>query len=229
MSKRQSLNNAYLLSRPPPSHLLNGKKRMGNPSRGEHQPASGGEQLQEPPAEVPQHEDVPSAEQQPASETQTMSQKMEIPNNKIGVLIGKAGDTIRFLQINSGAKIQIIRDADADPYSATRPADAGGSSSLVARGFGVVGVIIGKGGETIKILQTRSGARIRLIPHLPDGDQSKERTVRVAGDKKQIEMAREMIKEVMNQVFTCAINYVNSFTAPYYPMLLSKNFSSNTY
>ncbi|CAL5334845.1 unnamed protein product [Camellia sinensis] len=85
------------------------------PSRGEHQPASGGEQLQEPPAEVPQHEDVPSAEQQPASETQTMSQKMEIHNNKIGVLIGKAGDTIWFLQINSGAKIQIIRDADADP------------------------------------------------------------------------------------------------------------------
>ncbi|CAL5358549.1 unnamed protein product [Camellia sinensis] len=211
------------------------------PSGGEHQPASGGEQLQEPPAEVPQQEDVPSAEQQPASETQTLSRKMEIPNNKVGVLIGKAGDTIRFLQINSGAKIQITRDADADPYSATRPveligtseninmaeklikdviaeADAGGSPSLVARGFGMVqaagtveqvliqvpnekvGVIIGKGGETIKNLQTRSGARIQLIPqHLPDGDQSKERTVRVAGDKKQIEMAREMINEVMNQ------------------------------
>ncbi|CAL5362219.1 unnamed protein product [Camellia sinensis] len=94
----------------------------------------------------------------------------------------------------------------------------GGSPSLVGRGFGMVqaagtveqvliqvpnqkvGVIIGKGGETIKNLQTRSGARIQLIPqHLPDGDQSKERTVRVAGDKKQIEMAREMIKEVMNQ------------------------------
>ncbi|CAL5439020.1 unnamed protein product [Camellia sinensis] len=225
------------------------------PSGGEHQPASGGEQLQEPPAEVPQQEDVPSAEQQPASETQTLSRKMEIPNNKVGVLIGKAGDTIRFLQINSGAKIQITRDADADPYSATRPveligtseninmaeklikdviaeADAGGSPSLVARGFGMVqaagtveqvliqvpnekvGVIIGKGGETIKNLQTRSGARIQvlditwpcfemyLIPqHLPDGDQSKERTVRVAGDKKQIEMAREMIKEVMNQIW----------------------------
>lgn len=42
---------------------------------------------------------------------------------------------------------------------------------------------------------------VQLIPqHLPEGDQSKERTVRVTGDKKQIEMAREMIKEVMNQV-----------------------------
>ncbi|KAL6316975.1 hypothetical protein AAG906_024514 [Vitis piasezkii] len=140
-------------------------------------------------------------------------------------------------QIQLRAKIQITRDADADPYSASRPveligsleninkaeklikdADAGGSPSLVARGFATaqavgvaeqvqiqvpnekVGLIIGKGGETIKSLQTRSGARIQLIPqHLPEGDQSKERTVRVTGDKKQIEMAREMIKEVMNQ------------------------------
>ncbi|KAL4341602.1 hypothetical protein GQ457_08G009030 [Hibiscus cannabinus] len=57
-----------------------------------------------------------------------------------------------------------------------------------------------RGGETIKGLQTRSGARIQLIPqHLPEGDGSKERTVRVTGDKKQIEIAREMIKDVMNQ------------------------------
>jgi hypothetical protein len=40
-----------------------------------------------------------------------------------------------------------------------------------------------------------------LIPqHLPEGDGSKERTVRVTGDKRQVEMAREMIMDVMNQV-----------------------------
>jgi len=45
-----------------------------------------------------------------------------------------------------------------------------------------------------------------LIPqHLPEGDESKERTVRVTGDKKQIEMARELIKEVMSQV--CFLPY----------------------
>lgn len=173
------------------------------------------------------------------SGTQTISRKMEVPNQMVGVLIGKAGDTIRNLQFNSGAKIQITRDADADPGATTRPveligtlacinkaeklikeviaeADAGGSPALVARGFtlaaGVmeqieiqvpndkVGLVIGKGGETIKSLQTRSGARIQLVPqHLPEGDRSKERTVRVSGDKKQIDMARELIKEVMNQ------------------------------
>ncbi|XP_075648964.1 uncharacterized protein LOC142619648 isoform X2 [Castanea sativa] len=180
--------------------------------------------------------------QEPFTEgADTTSRKMEVPNNKVGVLIGKAGDTIRYLQYNSGAKIQITRDADADPQSATRPveiigtldsitkaeklinaviaeADAGGSPSLIARGLTTaqaaaaseqvqiqvpnekVGLIIGRGGETIKGLQTRTGARIQLIPqHLPEGDESKERTVRVTGDKKQIEMARELIKEVMSQ------------------------------
>ncbi|GFY95244.1 KH domain-containing protein [Actinidia rufa] len=214
-----------------------------NPQVESAQQQPSGEELQEPSAEASQEGDVSSGEQQLASENQPMSRKMEVPNNKVGVLIGKSGDTIRFLQINSGAKIQITRDADADPYSATRhvelvgslenitkaeklikdviaEADAGGSPSLVARGFSTVqaagaveqitiqvpnekvGLIIGKGGETIKNLQTRSGARIQLIPqHLPEGDQSKERTVRVSGDKKQIETAREMIKEVMNQIW----------------------------
>ncbi|KAE9466967.1 hypothetical protein C3L33_01125, partial [Rhododendron williamsianum] len=206
----------------------------------QQQPSGGGEH-QEPSTEVPQAAVVYSEEQEPAAETEDVSRKMEVPNNKVGVLIGKHGETIRFLQINSGAKIQITRDADSDPNSTTRPAeligtlesinkaerlirdviaeaDAGGSPSLVARGvsyvqaagaaeqiliqvpYEKVGLIIGKFGETIKSLQTRSGARIQLTPqHPPDGDQSKERTVRVSGDKKQIEMAREMIKEVMDQ------------------------------
>ncbi|TYI28900.1 hypothetical protein ES332_A05G277400v1 [Gossypium tomentosum] len=97
-------------------------------------------------------------------------------------------------------------------------ADAGGSPSLVARGLATtqaagdadhiemqvpnekVGLIIGRGGETIRGVQTRSGARIQLIPqHLPEGDESKERILRVTGDKRQIEIAREMIKDVMSQ------------------------------
>ncbi|KAK6116732.1 hypothetical protein DH2020_049552 [Rehmannia glutinosa] len=198
----------------------------------------------EEPSDLPREGDVlvHSAERQSGSDRQILSRKMEVPNDKVGVLIGKAGDTIRSLQDNSGAKIQIMRDADADPRSTTRPlelvgtledinkaerlikdviaeADAGGSPSLVARGFNTVqaasggeqleiqvpiekvGLIIGKGGETIRNLQTRSGARIQLIQqNLSDGDhQSKERTVRITGNKKQIETAREMIKDVMNQ------------------------------
>ncbi|KAL2987176.1 hypothetical protein AAZX31_11G013400 [Glycine max] len=196
--------------------------------------------------EVPYNkQDTSSGQKQPTSGDEITTRKIEVPNNKVGVLIGKAGDTIRYLQYNSGAKIQITRDADADPLCATRSveligslesidkaeklmnaviaeilqADAGGSPSLVARGLSPaqatvgseqiqiqvpnekVGLIIGRSGETIKSLQTKSGARIQvLIPqHLPEGDDSKERTVQVTGDKRQIQIAQELIKEVMNQ------------------------------
>ncbi|CAI8589389.1 unnamed protein product [Vicia faba] len=197
-----------------------------------------------------QNEEVPdnkqnssSGQKQPISVSDSTTRRIEVPSNKVGVLIGKSGDTIRYLQYNSGAKIQITRDAEADPHSSTRPveligtvesidkaeklmsaviaeADAGGSPALVARGLSPaqaivgsdqvqiqvpnekVGLIIGKGGETIKNLQTKTGARIQLIPqHLPEGDDSKERTVQVTGDKRQIEIAQEMIKEVLTQIW----------------------------
>lgn len=46
---------------------------------------------------------------------------------QVGVLIGKGGDTVRFLQYNSGAKIQIVRDADADMALSMRPVELIGS------------------------------------------------------------------------------------------------------
>lgn len=169
---------------------------------------------------------------------QTAARKMDVPNAKVGLIIGKAGETIKYLQHQSGAKIQVTRDTDSDPSSTTRQveltgtmeqinraeqlitdviaeADAGNSAALVARGFSSaqpgseqvqikvpnnkVGLIIGRGGETIKNLQSRTGARIQLIPlHLPEGDTSTERTVQMTGTKKQIEAAQEMINEVIN-------------------------------
>ncbi|XP_010027530.2 far upstream element-binding protein 1 [Eucalyptus grandis] len=186
-------------------------------------------------------QDVPSQEQQASDDGHTLTHKIEVPNSKVGVLIGKNGDTIRYLQYNSGVKIQIVRDAEADMSSTTRPveltgtkeniskaeklikdviaeADAGGSPSLVAKGIASahipgsaeqielkvpnekVGILIGRGGDTIKSLQTRSGARIQLIPqHLPEGDDSKERVVRLTGDRRQIDVATQMIKEVIKQ------------------------------
>ncbi|KAF2290427.1 hypothetical protein GH714_012991 [Hevea brasiliensis] len=37
-------------------------------------------------------------DEDPVTDTQTASRKMEVPNDKVGVLIGKGGDTIRYLQ-----------------------------------------------------------------------------------------------------------------------------------
>ena len=52
---------------------------------------------------------------------------------QVGVLIGKAGDTIRSLQDNSGAKIQIVRDADADPRAVSRPLELVGTLESINR------------------------------------------------------------------------------------------------
>ncbi|KAK4354802.1 hypothetical protein RND71_026996 [Anisodus tanguticus] len=166
------------------------------------------------------------------------SKKIEIPNGRVGVIIGKGGETIKYLQLQSGAKIQVTRDMDADPNSPNRAvelvgtpdqiakaeqlitevlseADSGGSG-LVSRRLpeqqsggeqfsmkvpnNKVGLVIGKGGETIKNMQARTGARIQVIPlHLPPGDTSQERTVQIDGSSEQIEAAKQLVYEVISE------------------------------
>ncbi|KAH9322354.1 hypothetical protein KI387_016993, partial [Taxus chinensis] len=179
------------------------------------------------------------AQQNQSFDFQGSSRKFDVPNAKVGLLIGKGGETIKYLQQNSGAKIQITRDANADPFSPTREveligpldrinkaeqlikdiiaqADAGVSGTQIARGFSgsqsggeqiqlqvpnnKVGLIIGRGGETIKNLQSRSGARVQLIPlHLPEGDTSTSRTLQLTGNRNQVEAAQEMIKDIISE------------------------------
>ncbi|KAJ9537397.1 hypothetical protein OSB04_030130 [Centaurea solstitialis] len=166
------------------------------------------------------------------------SKKIEIPNGRVGVIIGKAGETIKYLQLQSGAKIQVTRDMDADPHSLTREVELTGSAESIAKaeqlikdvlaeaesgGSGIVsrrvsgppggaeqfvmqvpnnkvGLVIGKGGETIKNMQASTGARIQVIPlHLPPGDTSTERTVQIDGTSDQIEAAKQMVNEVISE------------------------------
>ncbi|KAF5936107.1 hypothetical protein HYC85_027236 [Camellia sinensis] len=169
---------------------------------------------------------------------QGTSKKVDIPNGRVGVIIGKAGETIKYLQLQSGAKIQVTRDMDADPNSLTRmvelvgtpdqiakaeqlihdvlsEAEAGASGLASRRVTGQlpgaeqfvmkipnnkVGLVIGKGGETIKNMQARSGARIQVIPlHLPPGDTSTERTLQIDGTSEQIEAAKQLVAEVTSE------------------------------
>lgn len=59
--------------------------------------------------------------------------KIEIPNGRVGVIIGKGGETIKYLQMQSGAKIQVTRDMDADPHSLTRQVELMGLPDAVAK------------------------------------------------------------------------------------------------
>ncbi|XP_014500897.1 far upstream element-binding protein 1-like [Vigna radiata var. radiata] len=167
---------------------------------------------------------------------QGTSKKIDIPNGRVGVIIGKGGETIKYLQLQSGAKIQVTRDMDADPNSTTRTvelmgtpeaiasaeklinevlaeAESGGSGIVARRLTGQagsdefvmripnnkVGLIIGKGGETIKNMQASTGARIQVIPlHLPPGDTSTERTLKIDGTPEQIESAKELVNQIIS-------------------------------
>ncbi|XP_057427385.1 uncharacterized protein LOC130720716 [Lotus japonicus] len=164
------------------------------------------------------------------------SKKIDIPNGRVGVIIGKSGETIKYLQTQSGAKIQVTRDMDADPNSSTRAVELMGTPEAIAHaeklinevlteaesgGSGIVtrripgqagadefvmkvpnnkvGLVIGKGGETIKSMQQSTGARIQVIPlHLPPGDTSTERTLKIEGNSEQIESAKQLVNSVIN-------------------------------
>ncbi|KAL9376497.1 hypothetical protein Peur_030617 [Populus x canadensis] len=166
-----------------------------------------------------------------------LSKKIDVPQGRVGVIIGKGGETIKYLQLQSGAKIQVTRDMDADPNSPYRivelmgtpeqiakaeqlindvlaEADAGGSGTISRRYAGQggsehfsmkipnnkVGLVIGKGGDSIKNMQARSGARIQVIPlHLPPGDTSTERTVHIEGTSEQVEAAKQLVNEVTSE------------------------------
>ncbi|OMO86582.1 hypothetical protein COLO4_21037 [Corchorus olitorius] len=165
------------------------------------------------------------------------SKKIDIPQIRVGVIIGKSGETIKYLQLQSGAKIQVQRDMDADPNSVTRPVELMGTAEQIAKaeqlindvlaeaeagGSGIVsrrltgqagsehfemqipnnkvGLVIGKGGETIKNMQAKTGARIQVIPlHLPPGDTSTERSLHIDGTSEQIKLARALVDDVISE------------------------------
>lgn len=61
------------------------------------------------------------------------SKKIEIPNMRVGVIIGKGGETIKYLQLQSGAKIQVTRDTEADLSSATRMVELMGTPEQISK------------------------------------------------------------------------------------------------
>ncbi|OMO66933.1 hypothetical protein CCACVL1_20926 [Corchorus capsularis] len=152
-----------------------------------------------PPDVKPMSNSAPSAIPVSYGSFNGTSKKIDIPQIRVGVIIGKNGETIKYLQLQSGAKIQ---------------AEAGGSGIVSRRLTGQagsehfemqipnnkVGLVIGKGGETIKSMQARTGARIQVIPlHLPPGDTSTERSLHIDGTSEQIKFARQLVDEVISE------------------------------
>ncbi|KRT81855.1 K Homology domain containing protein, partial [Oryctes borbonicus] len=58
-----------------------------------------------------------------------------------------------------------------------------------------VGLIIGKGGETIKQLQEKSGAKMVVIQDGPNQEQ--EKPLRISGDPAKVEYAKQLVYDLI--------------------------------
>uniref|UniRef100_A0A672YIK2 Far upstream element-binding protein 2-like n=1 Tax=Sphaeramia orbicularis TaxID=375764 RepID=A0A672YIK2_9TELE len=153
----------------------------------------------------------------------TMTEEYRVPDGMVGLIIGRGGEQINKIQQDSGCKVQIAHDSAGLPersVSLTGSGDAiqrakaliddivsrghestngqGGSMQEMIIPAGKAGLIIGKGGETIKQLQERAGVKMILIQ---DGSQppNVDKPLRIIGDPYKVQQAKEMVNEILRE------------------------------
>uniref|UniRef100_A0AC35U2P4 KH domain-containing protein n=1 Tax=Rhabditophanes sp. KR3021 TaxID=114890 RepID=A0AC35U2P4_9BILA len=137
-----------------------------------------------------------------------------VPKSAVGMIIGKAGDTIKRLAQETGSKIQF--KPDTNPEGQDRTAVIQGNASQISHATRLIseivakcgggqptdvqymtvpgnktGLVIGKGGETIKALNAESGAHIELARDAPCGPN--EKVFSIKGTAYCIHVARHLI------------------------------------
>lgn len=148
-----------------------------------------------------------------------------VPRSSVGIIIGKQGDTIKRLAMETGTKIQFKPDDDPNTtercaiimgtreqiYRATekitelvrKSAQAAGNNtgSIPSTESSVFymsvpaskcGLVIGKGGETIKQINAESGAHCELSRD--PNTNSEEKVFVIKGGKRQMEHAKHLIR-----------------------------------
>ncbi|KAG5178352.1 hypothetical protein JKP88DRAFT_270499 [Tribonema minus] len=135
---------------------------------------------------------------------------MPIPNDKVGLVIGKQGGTIKGIQMRTSSNIQVPPQPDMDDPTRrtitiaapskmqidlamrevqnvidaglTGTGPTGGNTVILQVPNDRVGLIIGKAGATIKELQNRSGARIQIPPQSDPGTTMRSVSITGVGD-----------------------------------------------
>uniref|UniRef100_A0A8D2ZR11 K Homology domain-containing protein n=1 Tax=Scophthalmus maximus TaxID=52904 RepID=A0A8D2ZR11_SCOMX len=142
------------------------------------------------------------------------------------VVIGKGGEQISRIQLESGCKIQIASDSggmldrpctltgspenidqakrllseivEQCRYGPGFHSDMDGNSSIqqILIPANKVGLVIGKGGETIKQLQERTGVQMIMIQDdpMPTGA---DKPLRITGDPHKVQQARELVVKLI--------------------------------
>ncbi|ELV11782.1 Far upstream element-binding protein 3 [Tupaia chinensis] len=122
-------------------------------------------------------------------------QELLIPASKVGLVIGKGGETIKQLQERTGVKMVMIQDGPL-PTGADKPLRITGDPFKVQVSVPrfAVGIVIGRNGEMIKKIQNDAGVRIQFKP---DDGISPERAAQVMGPPDRCQHAAHVISELI--------------------------------
>jgi len=125
---------------------------------------------------------------------------VQIPDSKAGLVIGKGGATIKEIQHSTGTHLKLPNEADAGSDPPVRTITISGANPEVAKmkilnivgqermGSSVLtvqiedskaGLVIGRGGATIKEIQSRTGTHIELPNQADEGSKPPVRTITI--------------------------------------------------
>ncbi|CAN9512893.1 unnamed protein product [Ophioblennius macclurei] len=157
-----------------------------------------------------------------------ITEDYKVPDRMVGFIIGRGGEQITRIQLESGCKIQIAADSGGlmeRPCSLTgtpegieqakrllvqivdrcrngpgfhSDGEGGASVQEMLIPASKVGLVIGRGGDTIKQLQERAGVKMMMIQEgpMPTGA---DKPLRISGDPYKVQAARELVLEVIRE------------------------------
>ncbi|XP_061879256.1 far upstream element-binding protein 1 [Entelurus aequoreus] len=158
--------------------------------------------------------------------SRAVSEEYKVPDGMVGFIIGRGGEQISRLQQESGCKIQIAPDSGGMPDRSVnltgppesiqtakrllqeivekgRPAPAfhhndgpGMTVQEIMVPSTKAGLVIGKGGETIKSLQERAGVKMVMIQDGPQNTGA-DKPLRISGEPFKVQQAKEMVMELI--------------------------------
>ncbi|XP_043085612.1 far upstream element-binding protein 3-like [Puntigrus tetrazona] len=157
-----------------------------------------------------------------------ITEDFKVPDKMVGFIIGRGGEQITRIQLESNCKIQIAADSGG---MMDRPCTLTGTPESIEQakrllgqivdrcrngpGFHTqmdgnsavqeilipaskVGLVIGKGGDTIKQLQERTGVKMIMIQDDPMPTGS-DKPLRITGDPYKVQQARELVVEIIRK------------------------------
>ncbi|XP_029479148.1 far upstream element-binding protein 3-like isoform X1 [Oncorhynchus nerka] len=155
-----------------------------------------------------------------------MTEDFKVPDRMVGFIIGRGGEQITRIQLESGCKIQIASESGGmmdracsltgTPESIEQAkrmlgqivercrngpgfhseAESNSSVQEMLIPASKVGLVIGRGGDTIKQLQERIGVKMMMIQDgpMPTGA---DKPLRITGDPYKVQQARELVIEII--------------------------------